>query len=60
MVKKAYNIDVGDLQVEDDGQTVVLPVDAKEALDLKENDKIVLKKIASGEKTIFEITTDEN
>ena len=61
MTKKAYNIDVGDLQVEDDGRTVVLPLEANEALGLKENDKIVLKKIARGEKVIFEIIiTDEN
>jgi len=60
MTKKAYNIDVGDLQVEDDGRTVILPLDVKKELGLKENDKIVLKKIARGNKAIFEITTDED
>jgi|TARA_B110000263_G_C15207512_1_gene463607 bifunctional DNA-binding transcriptional regulator/antitoxin component of YhaV-PrlF toxin-antitoxin module len=60
MTKKAYNIDVGDLQVEDDGRTVILPIDVKKELGLKENDKIVLKKIAMGNKAVFEITTDED
>jgi|TARA_Y100001949_G_scaffold138342_1_gene120117 bifunctional DNA-binding transcriptional regulator/antitoxin component of YhaV-PrlF toxin-antitoxin module len=60
MTKKAYNIDVGDLQVEDDGRTVILPIDVKKELGLKENDKIVLKKIARGNKAVFEITTDED
>ena len=60
MAKKAYNIDVGDLQVEDDGRTVILPIDVKKELGLKENDKIVLKKIARGNKAVFEITTDED
>ncbi|RZD42929.1 MAG: hypothetical protein CXT73_01870 [Methanobacteriota archaeon] len=60
MTKKAYNIDVGDLQVEDDGRTVILPLDVKKELGLKENDKIVLKKIARGNKAVFEITTDED
>jgi len=60
MENKTYNINVSDLQVEDDGKTVVLPLEAQEALGLKENDKIVLKKIARGDKAIFEIITDEN
>ena len=45
MTKKAYNIDVGDIQVEDDGRTIVLPLDVQTTLGLKINDKIVLKKI---------------
>tara|TARA_B100000029_G_scaffold482795_1_gene533372 strand:+ start:1422 stop:1604 length:183 start_codon:yes stop_codon:yes gene_type:complete len=60
MENKTYNINVSDLLVEDDGKTVVLPLEAQEALGLKENDKIVLKKIARGDKAIFEIITDEN
>jgi len=60
MENKTYNINVSDLQVEDDGKTVVLPLDAQKALGLKENDKVILKKIARGDKAIFEIITDEN
>jgi|TARA_B110000495_G_C22502219_1_gene308103 bifunctional DNA-binding transcriptional regulator/antitoxin component of YhaV-PrlF toxin-antitoxin module len=60
MTKKAYNIDVGDIQVEDDGRTIVLPLDVQTTLGLKINDKIVLKKIARGNKAIFEIVTNED
>ena len=42
MTKKAYNIDVGDLQVEDDGRTVILPLDVKKELGL--NPQIIAKK----------------
>ena len=49
-----------DLQIEDDGQTVILPPEAQKALGLKETEKVVMTKIARGDKAVFEIKSNEN
>jgi len=60
MSKKTYNCTVDSLNVEDDGKTVVLPPEAQEALGLKENEKIVMTKVAGGGKqAVFEIRSNE-
>ena len=61
MAKKPYNCTVEDLQIEDDGKTVILPPEAQEALGLKENQRVVMTKVNQGGKqAVFEIITDEN
>jgi bifunctional DNA-binding transcriptional regulator/antitoxin component of YhaV-PrlF toxin-antitoxin module len=61
MVKRTYNCTIDDLQIEDDGETVVLPIEAQETLGLKENDQVVMKKINIDKNlTIFEIQSNEN
>jgi|TARA_B110001454_G_scaffold79566_1_gene76881 bifunctional DNA-binding transcriptional regulator/antitoxin component of YhaV-PrlF toxin-antitoxin module len=61
MVKRTYNCTIDDLQIEDDGETVVLPIEAQETLGLKENDQVVMKKINTDKNlTIFEIQSNEN
>jgi|TARA_B100001964_G_scaffold89747_1_gene100846 hypothetical protein len=60
MTKKTYNCTVDSLNVEDDGKTVVLPPEAQEALGLKENEKIVMTKVAGGGKqAVFKIRSNE-
>ena len=44
MTKKTYNCTVEDLQIEDDGKTVILPPEAQEALGLKKSEKVVMTK----------------
>ena len=61
MTKRTYNCKVDNLNVQDDGKTVVLPLEAQEALGLKENQKVVMTKVNQGGKqAVFEIITDEN
>ena len=60
MTKKTYNCTVEDLQIEDDGKTVILPPEAQEALGLKKSEKVVMTKIARGDKAVFEIKSNEN
>ena len=60
MTKKTYNCTVEDLQIEDDGQTVILPPEAHTALGLKETEKVVMTKIERGDKAVFEIKSNEN
>ena len=61
MVKRTYNCTIDDLQIEDDGETVVLPIEAQETLGLKEKEQVVMKKINTDKNlTIFEIQSNEN
>ena len=60
MAKKTYNCTVEDLQIEDDGKTVILPPEAQEVLGLKKSEKVVMTKIARGDKAVFEIQSNEN
>ena len=61
MTKKTYNCKVDNLHVQDDGKTIVLPLEAQEALGLEENQRVVMTKVNQGGKqAVFEIITDEN
>ena len=60
MTKKTYNCTVDSLNVEDDGKTVILPPEAQEVLGLKKSEKVVMTKIARGDKAVFEIQSNEN
>ncbi len=61
MTKKTYNCKVDNLNVQDDGKTIVLPLEAQEALGLEENQRVVMTKVNQGGKqAVFEIITDEN
>jgi hypothetical protein len=61
MVKRTYNCTIDDLQIEDDGETVILPLEAQETLGLKEKEQVVMKKINTDKNlTIFEIQSNEN
>ena len=39
---------------------MILPPEAQEALGLKETEKVVMTKIARGDKAVFEIKSNEN
>ena len=61
MDKKTYNCKEDSLNVQDDGKTIVLPLEAQEALGLKENQRVVMTKVnRGGNQAVFEIITDEN